>query len=82
MVRRNRRDDRRWPPTHLSNDDTLRRSARARKLAIRADMYMFTHEAVQPDNPHYNPTLLLDTLMQLLGARNDRQLATRLDVNP
>jgi hypothetical protein len=44
-------------------------------------MYKFIYEAVRPDNPHYNPTLLLDTLMQLLGARNDRQLATRLDVN-
>jgi hypothetical protein len=45
-------------------------------------MFKFTYEAVQPDNPHYNPTRLLDTLMQLLGARNDRQLAMRLDVNP
>lgn len=45
-------------------------------------MYKFTHEAVQPDNPHYDPAILLDTLMHLLGARNDRQLATRLNVNP
>jgi len=45
-------------------------------------MYKFTHEAVQHDNPHYDPAILLDTLMHLLGARNDRQLATRLNVNP
>lgn len=45
-------------------------------------MYKFTPEAVQPENPHYDPETLLDTLMRLLGVRNDRQLAARLEVNP
>lgn len=45
-------------------------------------MYKFTPEVVQRDNPHYDPEMLLDTIMRLLGARNDRQLATMLDVTP
>ncbi|KFC72663.1 helix-turn-helix domain-containing protein [Massilia sp. LC238] len=45
-------------------------------------MYRFKPKAVEADNPHYDPDLLLDTLMSLLGARNDRQLASRLSVQP
>lgn len=45
-------------------------------------MYRFKPKAVEADNPHYDPDLLLDTLMRLLGARNDRQLASRLGVQP
>lgn len=35
-----------------------------------------------PDNPHYNPTKLLDTLHQILRVPNDRRLAGRLGVQP
>jgi hypothetical protein len=45
-------------------------------------MYRFKPKAVEADNPHYDPDLLLDTLMRLLGVRNDRQLAIRLGVQP
>lgn len=43
-------------------------------------MYKFTPKAVEEDNPHYDPETLLDTLMRLLGAKNDRHLARRLGV--
>ena len=33
-------------------------------------------------NPHYNPGNLLDTLQRVFGVKNDRQLATLLDVAP
>lgn len=45
-------------------------------------MYKFSPKPVEEDNPHYDPEALLDTLMRLLGTRNDRQLATRLGVQP
>jgi hypothetical protein len=45
-------------------------------------MYKFEFEAVEQDNPHYNPEPLLDTLIRILGVRNDRQLAYRLSVSP
>jgi DNA-binding transcriptional regulator YdaS (Cro superfamily) len=45
-------------------------------------MHKFTPKAVESDNPHYDPKALLDTLMQILGCRNDRQLANRLGVQP
>jgi len=45
-------------------------------------MYRFNPKAVEGDNPHYDPETLLDTLMRILGARNDRQLAHRLGVQP
>jgi hypothetical protein len=45
-------------------------------------MYKFQFKAVEQNNPHYNPEPLLDTLMRILGVRNDRQLAYRLSVNP
>jgi hypothetical protein len=41
-------------------------------------MYKFTTKAVEADNPHYDPEALLDTLMRILDARNDRQLAGKL----
>jgi len=41
-------------------------------------MYKFTPKSVEADNPHYDPEALLDTLMRILGARNDRQLAGKL----
>jgi antitoxin HigA-1 len=34
------------------------------------------------ENPHYDPETLLDTLQRVLGAKNDRQLASRLYVQP
>ena len=43
-------------------------------------MYKFTPKAVESDNPHYNPVGLLDTLMRILGAANDRELAANLAV--
>lgn len=45
-------------------------------------MYKFTQKAVEADNPHYNPGTLLDTLTDLLGARNDRHLADKLSGQP
>lgn len=45
-------------------------------------MYKFAPKTVGEENPHYNPGALLDTLMRLLGARNDRQLANLLGVQP
>jgi hypothetical protein len=45
-------------------------------------LYKFTPKAVEDDNPHYDPETLLDTLTRILGARNDRHLAKRLDVQP
>jgi hypothetical protein len=33
-------------------------------------------------NPHYNPANLLDTLQRLFNVKNDRQLATKLDLQP
>lgn len=45
-------------------------------------MYTFTLKAVEENNPHYDPEVLLDTLMCILGAPNDRQLAHRLKVAP
>lgn len=45
-------------------------------------MLKFVQRAVMTDNPHYDPERLLDTLQHLLGARNDRQLATRLGTEP
>jgi hypothetical protein len=45
-------------------------------------MYKFNPKAVEKDNPHYDPEALLDTLMRMLGARNDRQLAHLLGVQP
>ena len=33
-------------------------------------------------NPHYAPENLLDMLQQILGAKNDRQLADRLGITP
>lgn len=35
-----------------------------------------------PDNPHYDPKKLLDTLHQILRVPNDRRLAGRLGVQP
>lgn len=43
-------------------------------------MYKFVPKTVEEDNPHYDPKTLLDTLMRLLGVKNDRQLAFRLNV--
>lgn len=43
-------------------------------------MYKFTPKTVEPDNPHYDPNTLLDTLTRLLQVKNDRQLAKRLEV--
>jgi hypothetical protein len=43
-------------------------------------MHKFTPKTVEADNPHYNPEALLAALMRLLGVKNDRQLAIRLDV--
>lgn len=45
-------------------------------------MSKFTPDPVEKDNPHYNPTLLLDTVMQLLRLKYDRHLALRLEVLP
>lgn len=45
-------------------------------------MYKFTQKTVENDNPHYDPASLLNTVMRLLCAKNDRQLATRLGVQP
>lgn len=45
-------------------------------------MYKFTPKAVETDNPHYDPEALLDTLMRVLGTKNDRHLAHRLSVQP
>lgn len=33
-------------------------------------------------NPHYNPGHFLDTLQRVFSVKNDRQLATRLNVTP
>lgn len=43
-------------------------------------MYKFSMKEVELDNPHYDPVALLDTVMRLLGAKNDRQLSSRLGV--
>jgi hypothetical protein len=45
-------------------------------------MYKFNLKTVEVHNPHYDPEALLDTLMSILGAPNDRQLARRLQVAP
>jgi hypothetical protein len=45
-------------------------------------MLKFTPKAVGTENPHYDPEALMDTLMRILGARNDRKLADRLSVQP
>lgn len=45
-------------------------------------MYRFNQKAVESDNPHYDPDALLDTLMRMLHARNDKMLAERLFVQP
>lgn len=45
-------------------------------------MYKFNLKTVEEHNPHYDPEALLDTLMSILGAPNDRQLAHRLQVAP
>jgi len=45
-------------------------------------MYKFSPKTVEEENPHYDPETLLNTLMGLLGTRNDRQLANRLGVQP
>jgi hypothetical protein len=34
------------------------------------------------DNPHYDPSPLLDTLLHVLNLRNDAQLARALDLGP
>ena len=45
-------------------------------------MYKFNLKPVEADNPHYDPGALLDTLMYIFGAKNDRQLAHRLAIQP
>lgn len=45
-------------------------------------MYKFEFQRVEKDNPHYDPESLLGTIMCILDARNDRQLADRLGVSP
>lgn len=45
-------------------------------------MHKFTPKAVELDNPHYDPDALLDTIMRMLGGRNDRHLSDRLGVQP
>lgn len=38
--------------------------------------------SAKDNNPHYMPGHLFDTLQRLFGVKNDRQLASRLDVPP
>ena len=45
-------------------------------------MHKFVPKTVMEENPHYDPEALLETLQALLGAKNDRQLAVRLGVQP
>ena len=45
-------------------------------------MHKFVPKTVMEENPHYDPEALLETLQSLLGAKNDRQLAVRLGVQP
>lgn len=35
-----------------------------------------------PENPHYDPKMLLDTLREILSMPSDRRLAVRLGVHP
>ena len=43
-------------------------------------MYTFAPKPVESDNPHYDPDNLLNAVMRVMRARNDRELALSLGV--